>query len=54
MIDFEKMLEEEVREKPINPLEIFQGSIRNEEYEYLRSVQEHVLEVGMSKGINEI
>ena len=44
MIDFEKMLEEEVREKPINPLEIFQGSIRNEEYEYLRGVQEHVLE----------
>lgn len=44
MIDFEKMLEEEVRRKPINPLEIFQGSIRNEEYEYLRSVQEHVLE----------
>jgi len=44
MIDFEKMLEEEDQENPINPLEIFQGLIRDEEYEYLRSVQEHVLE----------
>lgn len=44
MIDFEKMLEEESQEKPINPLEIFQGSVRNEKYEYLRSVQEHVIE----------
>jgi len=44
MIDFEKMLEEEAQEKPINPLEIFQGSIRNEKYEYLRTVQGHVLE----------
>lgn len=49
MIDFEKMLEEEEKEKPTNPLEIFQGSVRNEKYEYLRSMQEHVLETWYSR-----
>ena len=44
MIDFEKMLEEEFQEKPINPLEIFQGLNRDKKYEYLRGGQEHVLE----------
>lgn len=42
-IDFEKLLEEEFQEKPINPLEIHQG-YRNKKYEYLRGGQEHVLE----------
>lgn len=49
MIDFEKMLEEEQKHKPINPLEIFQGSVRNEKYEYLRGMQEHVLETWYSR-----
>ena len=44
MIDFEKMLEEEFQENPINPLEIFQGLNRDKKYEYLRGGQEHVLE----------
>lgn len=43
MIDFEKMLETEFQEKPINPIEIFQEH-RNKKYEYLRGGQEHVLE----------
>ena len=49
MIDFEKMLEGEQKQKPIDPLGIFQGSVRNEKYEYLRSMQEHVLETWYSR-----
>lgn len=44
MIDFEKMLEEEVQEKPTNPLEIFQRLNRADKYYYLRGPQQHVLE----------
>lgn len=48
MIDFEKMLEKEFQEKPINPIEIFQ-EYRNKKYEYLRGGQEHVLEKWFSQ-----
>ncbi|SNQ59300.1 DEAD/DEAH box helicase family protein [Candidatus Methanoperedens nitratireducens] len=48
MIDFEKMLEKEFQEKPINPFEIFQEH-RNKKYEYLRGGQEHVLETWFSR-----
>jgi len=37
MVDFGKMLAEELQEKPMSPLEIFQSSVRPEEYEYLRA-----------------
>lgn len=45
MVDFGKMLAEELQEKPMSPLEIFQSSVRPEEYEYLRGPQEYILDL---------